>query len=192
MDENTEHLCYTCSIKNKRGVIVVDYKTEINGVEILIESDEPNKNRNKLLEYYSKLLMVAKSEEDEAAVSKRNVILNGIVSNMTEDAAKEKIQKASERESAFIHRMMTYHDKIASLSKEEQDVADALEEVIDALDEEEILQQEKEEINGNVFLYEKGSLNISDYQDKLFQIGENTKGNTWSVYVNDEGELVIY
>lgn len=170
----------------------MDYKTEINGVEILIENNEPNKNRNQLLTYYSKLLMASKNEEDAMADNKKNVILQSIVSNMTEEAAKDKIQKASEKESAFFNRMMSYHDKIVSLSKEEQEVAVALEEVIDALDEEDILKQDKAEINGNVFLFEKESLDIANYYDKLFQIGENTKGNTWSVYVNDEGELVIY
>ena len=47
-------------------------------------------------------------------------------------------------------------------------------------------------VNGNKFLFKKGSLDIEKYMEKLYSIGEEQKGNTWTVYLDDEGELVIY
>ena len=76
------------------------------------------------------------------------------------------------------------------LSDAEESTADALLEVVDAMVDED--DQTSIMINGNKFLYDKNAIDIERNAEKLFAIGEEHKGSTWSIYVNDEGELVIY
>ncbi len=144
---------------------------------------EGNENRQHLLGYYTKLLAARGANLDE----KQSKTLNILVNRMTESAAEDAIQ---EFEKSRLKRLIAYADAFYSLSKEEEEDADALLEVINATkddSEEEIVL-----INGNNFRFEKGSLDINKYTDKLTEIGERTQGNTWFIYLNDDGELVIY
>ena len=125
---------------------------------------------------------------------------------MTEKSAET---KANSFEQAQLSRILAYAEKFAELRLKQQSqevaeklsdaenekaskMAEALVEVLDATAEEDTGNQETVDINGNKFIYEKGTLNIRDYVQKLFDIGEKTKGNTWTVYLDEEGELVIY
>ncbi len=47
-----------------------------------------------------------------------------------------------------------------------------------------------EEINGNIFSYEK-EFPIEEYRQELYDIGNDVKGDKYSVYLQD-GELVVY
>ncbi len=161
----------------------MDYMVNINGVDVMIEHEETTDNRDRLLDYYQKLIaakgVTLKGSQEKA--------LKTLVDNMTEDAAGKKMSKMEEQQ---ITRLMAYANAISKLTKEQEETADALIEVIDATAEDPV--QEAVMINGNKFIYEKGSLDVKKYADKLSVIGNKQKGNTWSIYVDDEGELVIY
>lgn len=189
----------------------MDYTVKVNGldVDITIESNNVNSNederysqRNRLLAYYKGLLEI----KGIAPESDQYKALNYLVNNLTEQNAKEKIDNF---EKARADRLLAYMIKIAQLKlkkeapEEEQEItredfkkmekmADALVEVLDATCEDMQECQEAVEINGNKFLYNKNDLNIREYLTKLYDIGEQTKGNTWTVYCDEEGELVIY
>ena len=135
----------------------MDYVVNINGVDVVIEQNEKRENRDRLLKYYNGLLGSRGIDSDEG----KQKALASIVDNMTEAAAKEKL-----------------------------DSVDDIAEVIDATAED--AEQDSVLVNGNKFLFEKGSLDIEKYMEKLYSIGEEQKGNTWTVYLDDEGELVIY
>lgn len=161
----------------------MDYIVNINGIDVMIEHEETTDNRDRLLEYYQKLI-VAKGVTLKESQEKS---LKALVDNMTEDAAGTRISKMDEQQ---ITRLMAYANSINKLTKEQEETADALMEVIDATAEDP--EQESVMINGNKFIYEKGSLDVKKYADKLSAIGNDQKGNSWSIYVDDEGELVIY
>lgn len=144
---------------------------------------EKNYSRYRLLSYYSKLINARGIELNDS----QEATLKSLVNNMMEDAAQKKISKIEEQRRI---RLMAYAEAFKSLTKEEEQMADALLEVIDATEEDP--EQEAVIVNGNKFLYEKGSLDIKKYIDKLSEIGKEQKGQTWSIYVDDEGELVIY
>lgn len=161
----------------------MDYMVNINGVDVLIEHEETTDNRDRLFDYYKELI-AAKGVTLKGSQKKA---LKTLVDNMTEDAAGKKMSKMEEQQ---ITRLMAYANAISKLTKEQEETADALIEVIDATAEDPV--QEDVMINGNKFIYEKGSLDVKKYADKLSAIGNEQKGNTWSIYVDDEGELVIY
>ena len=106
---------------------------------------------------------------------------------MTEDAAEKKLSRFEEQQ---VNRLMAYANAISKLTKQEEQTVDALLEVVEAMADDP--EQEAVMINGNKFVYEKDSLDINKYAEKLFAIGEEQKGNTWSIYIDEEGELVIY
>lgn len=187
----------------------MNYVVNVNGIDIVIEShtaesrqQDNYEQRNRLMSYYKMLLKIKGIEAD----SEKNKVLNYIVDNMTEQNAQK---KADSFEQAQMKRILTYATKFAELklrqeppedeepiSKAESDkvdqMADALLEVLDAVADDNIDNNETVEINDNKFIYEKDTLNIRDHVQKLYDIGKQSKGNTWTIYLDDKGELVIY
>ncbi len=187
----------------------MDYVVNIDGIDLVIEQhtiesrqQSNHQQRNRLLAYYEKLLKVSGTEE----TPERLEALNQLVDNMTEKSAES---KADNLEKAQLNRVLAYAEKIFEFNLKQQSsedtekiskaevektdkMAEALVEVLDATIEDDTNNQETVDINGNKFIYDKKSLNIRDYVKKLFDIGEKTKGNTWTIYLDEEGELVIY
>ena len=160
----------------------MDYIININGVDIVIEQEKTD-NRDRLLAYYSKLL----DAKGVALEDSKDKALKSLVNNMTEDAAEKKLSRFEEQQ---VNRLMAYANAISKLTKQEEQTVDALLEVVEAMADDP--EQEAVMINGNKFVYEKDSLDINKYAEKLFAIGEEQKGNTWSIYIDEEVELVIY
>lgn len=170
----------------------MDYTVNINGIDIIIEQhsaearqQSTHQQRNRLLTYYKKLLRTAGIEE----TSKRENALNNLIDNMTEKSAEI---KADNFEQNQLKRILTYAEKITGANEGPNKIADALVEVLDTIADENIDNQETVDINGNKFIYDKSTLNIKDHVQKLFDIGKSVKGNTWTIYLDEEGELVIY
>ena len=161
----------------------MDYKVNINGVDILIEQNEDSKNRSHLLEYYRKLLQAKGVELD----SDKYKALETTVENMTETSAKEKLDGFDPMR---MEQIIFYAKAFGKLNKTESATVDALMEVLDASLADGNLAAIF--VNGNRFTYEKDSVDVSKYMEKLYAIGEEKKGNTWTIYVDEEGELVIY
>ena len=155
------------------------YMINVDGKDVFIETSESSHdNRAKLLEYYLALL-----ESNGTTLSEdKQKALNQIVENMPEASAESRLERQKARIMAYAKHIMP--------SKEQKMMAEALEEVIDATVEDE--KMESVLINGNKFLYEPGTIDVDKYAKKLHDIGEETKGNTWTIYTSDDGELVIY
>lgn len=189
----------------------MDYMVNVNGIDILITLESDNDNcrdserysqRRRLLTYYKRLLGIKGIDPE----SEKYKTLEYLVNNLTEQNAKTKVDNF---EKAQADRLLAYMIKIAQLklnrespqdeeqiTKEEckkmERMADALIEVLDASCEDIREGQETVEINGNKFVYNKNELNIKEHLIKLYEIGEQAKGNTWTIYCDEEGELVIY
>lgn len=165
------------------GVTGMAYTVNIDGMDIMIEENVPGENHDRLFQYYVNLL---KANGTKVSTQKEHA-LRQIVDNMTNIEVQRIIDTIGARQ---LTRLMSYVEKFTRLTVPEKEKADALEEVLEAAGEDAM--QERKNINGNVFLYEKGTLNIDHYCKKLYDIGEKTKGNTWTIYIDEEGELVIY
>lgn len=162
----------------------MDFIVNINGQDILIaEEEETTKSRERLRSFYAELLRargIELNQEQERS-------LQTWVMNLTESHAETELAGFDR---SMEKRLKTYANRFRELTKEEQETADALMEVIDAVSEDP--EQESYVINGNKFVFEKGSLDIKKYADKLNEIGKRNHGNTWFIYLDDDGELVIY
>ena len=144
----------------------IDY--EIDGILIETKTNEiDDLDRKKLLRFYKDILA-------DKLTDKRELALIQLVSNMTQNRAKE-MQKA---------RLLTYAKALMP------EITDSIIEVLDAIADE--IDDLVVEINGNKFIYAKDSLNIKDYEDRLSELGNDSKGNTWHIYLDNEKELVIY
>jgi len=160
----------------------MDYIITIDGMQIVVEDEKPTVHRDRLQKYYSALLKCVYGELSDA----QKAALGTYVRNMTESAAEERLEAVSEEEKD----KQTDNSAFQEVDGQERETAETLLEIIDAMQDDP--EQEAILINGNKFLFDKGSLDITKYAEKLFRIGESSKGNTWSIYVDDEGELVIY
>ena len=160
----------------------------VNGILIEVaKPDEERKQRERLLTYYKMLLKVNEYSLDE----KQKKALETVVKNMTEEAAE---QKAGIIDESTAFRLLTYYNALKNMNESQKDevkkIAEGLWEVIDATVEDG--EYKSVVVNGNKFLYEEGSVDVGKYADKLYEIGQNAKGNTWTIYTDEEGELVIY
>ena len=160
----------------------MDYIITIDGMQIVVEDEKPTGHRDRLLQYYTGLLNHVAGDLSDA----QKAALETYVRNMTESAAEERLEAVSEEEKC----KQTDDSAFQEVDGQERETAETLLEIIDAMQDDP--EQEAVLINGNKFLFDKGSLDITKYAEKLFRIGESSKGNTWSIYLDDEGELVIY
>ena len=72
----------------------------------------------------------------------------------------------------------------------EKEVTEAVKELIEAFEDEDLDDIIDEEINGNYFEFNK-SFDIDSYRKELFEIGENTKGQRWRLELDDDGKVVL-
>jgi hypothetical protein len=144
-----------------------DFIVEIDGVQIPVEFQKKREKplNKELLARYCSLLETANKNLTDA--QKRS--LETLVDNMTETAADKTIKRIKE---------------------DDDNLADSLIEIIDATMDDP--KQESVMINGNKFLFEKGSVDIKKYAYKLYEVGEKQQGDTWTIYLDGDGELVIY
>ena len=170
----------------------MDYIVDANGVKILIEEhtaeerdSDMYKQRKRLLKYYELLLKSKNIEKD----SKKYKALVNMVDSLTEDHAKESANHFDEN---LLKRLIAYTTMLNSKKSMLNDTADALDEILEAVCEDENSNEITVEINGNKFVFDNESLDLEKYSKRLAEIGNRTKGNTWKIYLDDDGELVIY
>lgn len=110
----------------KHKVSNVDYSYEHKDKEILIEQRTAGgENSNRLLEYYSKLLSARNGEPSK----ERQQALARLVESMTEQVAGK---KESVMGNDTFDRLMAYSSALLKLTQKEQEITDALEEVLGA------------------------------------------------------------
>ena len=61
---------------------------------------------------------------------------------------------------------------------------------MDAYEEDELIELIDEEINGNLFSYDK-SFDIDQIRSKLMKIGDEVRGKKWRVKLDSAGEVVL-
>ena len=110
----------------KHILTTVDYIYEHKDKEILIEQKTTGReNRKRLLDYYSKILSARNGELSK----ERQQALDRLVENMTEQEAGEKFSAMG---NDTYDKLMAYLSVLLKLTQKEQEIADALEDVLEA------------------------------------------------------------
>lgn len=110
----------------KHNVPNVDYIYEYKDKEILIEQRmNGGENSSRLLEYYSRLLSARNGEPSK----EKQQALVRLVESMTEQAAGK---KETVMGNDTFDRLMAYSSALLKLTQKEQEITDALEEVLEA------------------------------------------------------------
>ena len=102
------------------------YEHEDKEIKIIAEQKTTGReNRNRLLDYYSKLLSARNGEPSK----ERQQALAKLVDNMAEQAAGKKLSAMGNE---TFDNLMAYSSALLELTQKEQEIADALEEVLKA------------------------------------------------------------
>ena len=115
-----------------------------------------------------------------------------IYGRMTDNARREAEEVLAKKDPRYaqMKRISAYAAKINEImaSKEQKEEADRLFKAYEGFDFDKF---QREEINGNIFEFEKG-FPIEQYRDQLSEIGNHEKDNTYMVDLDPEGKLEVY
>lgn len=142
-------------------------------------------SKERLVKYYE-LIMGGQSEQQKKT-------LDYVYGRMTENALKEAEETLSKKDPNYaqmVKRISAYAVKIQELTapKEQKEAAERLFKAYEGFDFEKF---QREEINGNIFEFEKG-FPIDQFREQLFEIGNHEKDNTYMVDLDSEGKLEVY
>lgn len=168
----------------------MDYKIVNEDGDIMIEINEGNSTqRNRLLEYYSKL----QTEDGDETSDKKNEVLKRIAFSMSEEDAKGQCSRIEE---ATKKRLMAYHKALSDLHQkhtdELQEIKDTVNDLIEAYEDYDFNREKTVEINGNFFTYDPEQFDVEKHKDSLASLGKESKGNTWRVEIDEAGEVVLH
>ena len=142
-------------------------------------------NSRERLEKYYELIMGGQSEQQKKTV-------DYIYGRMTDNARREAEEVLAKKDPRYaqMKRISAYAAKINEImaSKEQKEEADRLFKAYEGFD---FNKLQREEINGNIFEFEKG-FPIEQYRDQLSEIGNHEKDNTYMVNLDPEGKLEVY
>lgn len=142
-------------------------------------------NSRERLEKYYELIMGGQSEQQKKTV-------DYIFGRMTDNARREAEEVLAKKDPRYaqMKRISAYAAKINEImaSKEQKEEADRLFKAYEGFDFDKF---QREEINGNIFEFEKG-FPIEQYRDQLSEIGNHEKDNTYMVDLDPEGKLEVY
>jgi hypothetical protein len=142
-------------------------------------------NSRERLEKYYELIMGGQSEQQKKTV-------DYIYGRMTDNARREAEEVLAKKDPRYaqMKRISAYAAKINEImaSKEQKEEADRLFKAYEGFDFDKF---QREEINGNIFEFEKG-FPIEQYRDQLSEIGNHEKDNTYMVDLDPEGKLEVY
>ena len=137
------------------------------------------------LEKYYEMLMGSQTEHQKKTI-------DYVYGRMTDKARNEAEETLSQRDPRYaqMRRLGAYAEKIQEImaSKEQKDAAERMFKAYEGFDFEKF---QREEINGNIFEYEKG-FPIEKYREQLSEIGNHEKDNTYMVDLDLEGNLEVY
>lgn len=149
---------------------------------------------NRLFEYYVRL-MQNKGLADKTSSKKIDYVLRNM-SAQEMDILIERVEskdKSYKRLMAYVQALSKLKDK--SIPKDAQPNNDELAEVMNstlkAYEKYDVDCEERVEINGNTFIYKSG-FPIDQYREELASYGEDEQDEIYSVYLDDEGRLVVY
>ncbi len=145
---------------------------------------------------YFKLL--AEKEGDPSAAD----AVNSLIEQTDDLIVLQEMESAVEHRDKYYRRMFAYaleFQKLGIMSNinvpievdSEGKNTRIMNELRDAFEGYDMNQEIQEEINGNIFTYDK-TFPIRDYRALLAEIGNEQTGNRWYVMLSDSGKLVIY
>ena len=149
---------------------------------------------DRLFEYYLRL-MNNKGMSDETSSKKVDYVLRNM-SAADLGALEERVKL---KDPAY-NRLFAYAKAIAKINGQElplemqpsnDELADIMNSTMKAYEKYDVESEERIEINGNTFTYKKG-FPIDQYAEILASYGEDEQDEIYSVYLDDEGRLVVY
>ena len=150
-------------------------------------------NYNALLEYYIRLMNV-KGKSDEDSSLKIEYLLRN-TSRKDLDAFADRVESmdpAFRRLSAYAAAIAKMHGKELELPEPTSDeLAESMAKRLKAYSDYNFKDELRKEINGNIFTY-KSDFPIDSYTEILASYGEEETGEVYSVYLDEEGRLVVY
>ena len=146
-----------------------------------------------LLEYYIILMEKMGKTDDETKRKIEYLLRNASDKDLTELVERVK------RIDPTLRRYMAYYTAFLDIQKTEQEtpelkrdmIAESMEERLKDYANYDYKNELRKEINGNIFNYERG-FPIEEYADVLSSFGKEEKGEVYSVYLDEDGELVVY
>ena len=146
-----------------------------------------------IYEYYYRL-MKNKGVPEKDLAKKIDFALNSYSNNELND-----LEKRIESMDPFYRRISAYAtaiQKIMNGNKEEEEpsneeLAQNMMKTIAAYDKYDYSSEVREEINGNTFVFKK-DFPIDQYRDELAEYGEEIQDEIYSVYIDEQGRLVVY
>lgn len=183
-------------MKSYKEALYDYYVSVMNSAELKNESAEILEKRNAILKKLADELSDKEAEEmaksDPCCID--YITSNGIIIEVDSRSSKQ-------RKEQLLSRVLSYAAKINDLANKRLSETEAaeirkkkagdLDVIVDAYMQYDISDDEIIEINGNTFNFKK-SLDIQKYMDRLYAIGEKSKGESYTVFIDEDGELVIY
>lgn len=147
-----------------------DYSDNLQPESIKMDDEMKYARRRKLLDFYVNLL----AKKGLTLDAKEHEALSFLIISMTEEYAAQRLEKAN------------WDEEEANI------IAQSIQEVIEATMMDDLTNREVIYLNGNNFVYDRREINIEKYKKGLIEIGKETQNNTWELYLDSNGELVIY
>lgn len=168
----------------------MDYLIGSRDEIITIEKETVNtEQRNRLLECY----MVFQTEDGKNLSDKEKDVLKRIAYSLSEEEAKRRCDKIKEAQK---RRLMAYKNVIDSFKNDKKDelqeIMDTVGDLVEAYDDYDFDSEQTVKINGNYFTFNSDSFDIEKHKKSLAKIGDESKGNTWRIEVDETGEVVLH
>lgn len=168
----------------------MDYKIDDKDGALVVEVyKEQSVQRNRLLEYYSKL----QTEDGGEPSDKKKEVLKRIAYSMSEEDAQEQCSRIEE---ATKKRLMAYHKALTDFQQkhkdELQEIKDTVSDLVEAYEDYDFESEKTVEINGNFFTYDPEQFDLEKHKSSLASLGKESKGNTWRVEIDESGEVVLH
>lgn len=168
----------------------MDYIIEDKDGIVMVEIEGGNsEQRNRLFEYYQKF----QKSSDEDASEKKKQVLKRIAFSMSEEDAQKQCERIEE---ATRKRLMAYHNALSKFQQKQdddlQEIEDTVDDLVEAYEDYDFDREKTVEINGNHFTYNPEQFDIEKHKDSLAKLGNESKGNTWRVEIDESGEVVLH
>lgn len=147
-----------------------------------------------LFEYYVRL-MNAKGLSDETTSKRVDYFLR----NMSENDMILMIEQVKNRD-ATSRRLAHYAKAFSKMQNEARremsepssdELAEMMNGILRSYDNYDIESELREEISGNIFIFQQ-DFPIEQYRDVLATYGEEKQGEIYSIYLDEDGRLVVY
>ena len=148
-----------------------DYYIQIDGKPMLIECSKPS-DKQQLMRWLAIYKHFLQSECNKENDENRGKMIDQIAESLSEDSITKMLERLKTDEG-------------------QKEITNAVRDILEAYDSDDIEPLSVEEINGNTFSYKQG-VDIDKIREKLSDIGNETRGNNWRVEIDKDGEVVLF